>query len=254
MARLRGLRRAVGRRLHPALRARIRRARAHRRRPHGGLVTVVVVPEGRDAAELLAAVVDQTYPSLEIVVVADEAGVRAVRGYARWDPRIRTVDSWAAALQGARGDLLTVVGAPGLPRRAVAALARTLRLSASDLALLWPVGTAVHGLDVTQRPEVLDAPSLLGMLLRTPFFTELATAPAAPAVLAARALLTGRFDLVPGPAPVATLAPIEEARLDELVFTHTSAEFYARWRSAHRDRSTDSNSAELRSKSNSQSE
>lgn len=217
-------------RVHPALRARIRRWRTPAPRRQEQLVTVLVTNvEGRteEIRSCLDSLVRSSYRNTEILVYIDGASrsiAAVVRSYARWDPRIKIVEQPTGSpprlgSPSPNGHYLMVIkSCDRLETKAVARLVKVLRLSESDFAVgLDDDGTdgafstsadaaRLHrmerlGLTLETCPDHPAPDSMSGKLFRHGFLTDLGwTVDVAPTIderaLMDRAYQWGRFDLV----------------------------------------------------------
>ena len=224
------------RRVHPALRARIRRLRTPAPPRQERCVTMVVTKvDGRpdEVRSCLDSVVRSSYRNTEILVLIDRASrsiAAVLRSYARWDPRIRIVDQPVGSPPSPpstlpNGHYLMVIEASErLEKMAVARLVKVLRLSESDFAVAlddqgsdeasWMSADSARldgmncvGLTIATCPDHPAADSMSGKLFRHEFLTDLGwTVNAAPSIdqrhLVDRAYRWGRFDLVNASGPL----------------------------------------------------
>jgi glycosyltransferase involved in cell wall biosynthesis len=217
------------RRVHPALRARIRRWRNPPPPRQEQRVTVLVITgHGRldQLGPCLDSVVRSSYRNIEILVISDRASrsvATVVRSYARWDPRAKVVEIPAglpatSSSISPEGQYLLVLEAPDrLEKGAVARLAKVLRLTESDFARGLDADQIQHAGSVDSDPsphgtdrlgltlatdEVHPVPDRMsGTLFRSDFLADLGwTVEAAGTLdqqqLMDRAYRSGRFDLV----------------------------------------------------------
>jgi CDP-glycerol glycerophosphotransferase len=217
------------RRVHPALRARIRRWRTPPPPRQEQSVTVLVTDclgRPRQVRSCLDSVIRSSYRNIEILVITDQSSrtvATVVRSYARWDPRVKLVEQPAPLPSTSRstspnGHYVLVLQAPDrLQKNAVARLAKVLRLTESDFAVgqvaanldqarsadtdLTPYDTDRLGLTLETCQAHPAADSMIGTLFRSDFLADIGwTVEAAGTIdqrdLMDRAYRSGRFDLV----------------------------------------------------------
>lgn len=143
------------RRVHPALRATLHRARFQRSEQQRDLVSLIIPVYNVEAylRECLNSVIDQTYRNLEVVIVDDgssDGSHEIAASYARWDPRFRIVRQANAGLGAARntgvreahGKYLAFADSDDtLPPDAIARMVHSLRTSRSDFVVGAPMRT-----------------------------------------------------------------------------------------------------------------
>ena len=218
------------RRVHPALRARIRRWRTPPPPRQEQTVTVLVTNcQGRahQVRSCLDSVVRSSYRNIDVLVVTDQADrsvATAVQTYARWDPRVKLVEQPDRVVPSPSGStspngqyLLVLEAFDRLEKGAVARLVKVLRLTESDFAHgqiteqpdqavsantdLSPHGTDGLGLTIATCQAHPVANSMTGTIFRSDFLADLGwTVEAARTIdqrdLMDRAYRSGRFDIV----------------------------------------------------------
>ena len=217
------------RRVHPALRARIRRWRNPPPPRQEQRVTVLVITgHGRldQLGPCLDSVVRSSHRNIEILVLSDPASrsvATVVGSYARWDPRVKVVEvpaglSATSSSISPDGQYLLVLEAPDrLEKGAVARLAKVLRLTESDFACgldadqidhadsvdahLSPHGTDRLGLTLATGEAHPVPHRMSGTLFRSDFLADLGWTVEAAGTLDQQELMdwayrSGRFDIV----------------------------------------------------------